>query len=427
MRRIIPAPTDILAPNVTNVKSKEFDVELITPMYGGGATTGCNDSDFPIRPTSIRGQLRFWWRATRGARFTTSKELFEEEEKIWGSTDVPSSTIVRVESPSWTKRRNYVGPRDDNYGFKRIDPEAYVLFSAAAADTNRRDLVKEDLQFSVSISYVDVCEQDVLCAVWAWVNFGGIGARTRRGCGALYCKDLAPNETKSKESIGAWFKEKMWEYEITLSTTIRDWPTLSNCIFIENTRKYSPLEAWKESIRPMKNFRQGEDVGRDKRTDPRKPAGRSRWPEPDTLRASFPSRRGYAHSPREFIPYGFPRAVFGLPIGFKFIDGDGPNGADRKGLKIKPEKRERMASPVILRPLKTGDNALPMIALFNSNLPPTFEISGTDHTFSREDVINAKLPQYQDSPMENRTNSGDAITALLKFAGENYSFEKVPI
>ena len=190
---------------------------------------------------------------------------------------------------------------------------------------------------------------------------------------------------------------------------------------------YSPLDAWKESIAPMRNFRQGEYVGRDERSVAKKPAGRSKWPEPDTLRKLFPVPRGYTHSPREFVPTGFPRAAFGLPIGFKFIDGDGPNGADRKGLKIKPEKSERMASPVILRPLKTGNGALSMIALLNARPPSKIEISGTKFKFSRREIINAEFSKYQNSPMEKRTTAGDAVTALLTFACKNHSFKKVPI
>ena len=41
-----------------------YQIELVTPMFGGGVSTRVNDPSFPIRPTAIRGQLAFWWRAT---------------------------------------------------------------------------------------------------------------------------------------------------------------------------------------------------------------------------------------------------------------------------------------------------------------------------------------------------------------------------
>ncbi|MDR1049133.1 MAG: type III-B CRISPR module RAMP protein Cmr1, partial [Synergistaceae bacterium] len=123
-----PAPEMGAARSAYREKKKlgeaAFDVELITPMYGGGAVAGVNDSSFPIRSPSVRGHLRFWWRATRGARFETAEELFREEEKIWGSTEKPSRTIVKITAPKWDQSRKYIGSRDDNYEFKRFGPEA---------------------------------------------------------------------------------------------------------------------------------------------------------------------------------------------------------------------------------------------------------------------------------------------------------------
>ncbi|HET6644216.1 MAG TPA: type III-B CRISPR module RAMP protein Cmr1, partial [Fimbriimonadales bacterium] len=40
----------------------KVSLELATPMIGGGAVAGAPDEHWPIRPTEIRGHLRFWWR-----------------------------------------------------------------------------------------------------------------------------------------------------------------------------------------------------------------------------------------------------------------------------------------------------------------------------------------------------------------------------
>jgi CRISPR/Cas system CMR-associated protein Cmr1 (group 7 of RAMP superfamily) len=39
-----------------------LDCQLITPLYGGGVKAHTIDESMPIRVSSIRGQLRFWWR-----------------------------------------------------------------------------------------------------------------------------------------------------------------------------------------------------------------------------------------------------------------------------------------------------------------------------------------------------------------------------
>jgi CRISPR-associated protein Cmr1 len=65
-------------------------------MFGGGVKTRVNDPTFPIRPTAIRGQLQFWWRATVGAQYATTKELRTAQSKIWGTTEQASRVQVRV-------------------------------------------------------------------------------------------------------------------------------------------------------------------------------------------------------------------------------------------------------------------------------------------------------------------------------------------
>ena len=405
MRVIKQAPTNIPEPDVKNEDKKEYEIELLTPLYGGGATTGVNDPTFPIRPTSVRGQLRFWWRATQGARYTSSKELFEKEKEIWGSTDEPSSTIVYVKSPSWPKSRDFVGGRNDNYEFKRFGPEAYVLFPAAA-DTNRHNLVREGLKFKISVSYNKNFKDDVLCAVWAWVNFGGIGARTRRGCGALYCEEMAP---KNPEGFTDWFEHAIKTYGLELGTT-REWPTLSRRI-LTGRAVDSSLTAWKNAIIPMKEFRQGENVGRNKGRMPNRP-GRSRWPEPDTMRRAF-KMHSTGHPPSDEMPDGFPRAAFGLPILFRFVGSRGDPDCD-----LYPKISKRMGSPMILRPLKTqeGRNA-PLIAFLEAPPSGDLELKQTGvaaTTIKSSKIKDSNFAAYPNSPM-SRSRKGCALEAFYEY------------
>ena len=76
---------------------RSYQIELITPMFGGGVEPRVHDASFPIRPTAIRGQLEFWWRATVGAQYPTPSELRTAESEIWGSTERASRVRVRVE------------------------------------------------------------------------------------------------------------------------------------------------------------------------------------------------------------------------------------------------------------------------------------------------------------------------------------------
>lgn len=59
-------------------------LEVVTPILGGAAVVRqVDDVDF-IRPASVRGHLRFWWRALNGHCFNTSTELYKKESALWG-------------------------------------------------------------------------------------------------------------------------------------------------------------------------------------------------------------------------------------------------------------------------------------------------------------------------------------------------------
>ena len=49
-------------------EERTYTIKLITPMYGGRIVAGVVDEEMPVRVTSIRGHLRFWWRLFYGLR-----------------------------------------------------------------------------------------------------------------------------------------------------------------------------------------------------------------------------------------------------------------------------------------------------------------------------------------------------------------------
>ena len=112
----------------------------------------------------------------------------------------------------------------------------------------------------------------------------------------------------------------------------------------------------------LRDFRQGERVGRNPRSTGKTP-GRSRWPEPEAVRRATKMRLG-KHAPLEGVPNNvYPRAEFGLPIVFHFKNNDKGEPKDTELIPlIDGEPKQRMASPVILKPLAIGaDKAVSMI------------------------------------------------------------------
>src|SRR5439155_10751241 len=84
--QISPCPR-VPADRSTGHTIRDYSIRLITPLFGGGVEAGEPDASLPIRGTSIRGQLQFWWRATRGAGFATRDALFHRHAEVWGTTE----------------------------------------------------------------------------------------------------------------------------------------------------------------------------------------------------------------------------------------------------------------------------------------------------------------------------------------------------
>src|SRR5579884_2700134 len=211
--QFVPKPGNVpVCPGVPAARSagrttKEYQISLVTPMFGGGVEPGQPDETLPIRATSIRGHLRFWWRVTVGHRLGNG--MWQREEEIFGSTHFPSALSVRVTG------QPQVQCVDPTYG-ERSGPIAYALFPAVE---NRQRVVKEQAAFRLQLTWhnpatlqllrkaqnaqrerdgqpllpdtVGDIGTDITDAFEAWCAFGGLGARTRRGCGAVFCEAVA--------------------------------------------------------------------------------------------------------------------------------------------------------------------------------------------------------------------------------------------
>jgi CRISPR-associated protein Cmr1 len=374
-------------------------------MFGGGTETRKVDKDQPIRPTSIRGHLQFWWRATAGARHTQSQSLFADQADIWGSTTIKSKVSISVEATVNPPQISYTGIVKTHSSLK------YALFpfspnNGALEATG----VKNGFSFTVTIKKLnprlsDQQWQEVKDATTAWINFGGIGSRTRRGCGSLFSDKISFSTT---QEIRSWLKSKG-------ATEVRHWPTLPKQIYI-NEKEENHDVSWADTIGLLNYFRQGENMGRDFGKHKNQPLrlGQSRFPEPDTIRYLL---NMWDHPPREkYLQKGYPRAEFGLPIIFHFI-GQGVPADTTLQPVVDGLTQDRMASPLIFKPLATSaTKALPCV--FKLNTMPldevvlmrgTNEVSGSRQYPIRSSSFAAMNP----SPMRGFSS---AIDAFLKYA-----------
>ncbi|GIQ67002.1 hypothetical protein PACILC2_55700 [Paenibacillus cisolokensis] len=94
--------------DTSNIASEVFEIQTVTPMIGGSSTPGKVNEKEPVRSASIRGHLRFWWRATRGAAFAEVSDLRRREAEIFGDTETPSRVKIWVSYGEATKANAWV-------------------------------------------------------------------------------------------------------------------------------------------------------------------------------------------------------------------------------------------------------------------------------------------------------------------------------
>ncbi|PPD18702.1 MAG: hypothetical protein CTY24_12550, partial [Methylobacter sp.] len=223
---------------------------------------------------------------------------------------------------------------------------AYALFSGKGKNPSERktpedepaNVILRNLKFELKIQEIrsplsDADWHSVLEAVRWWANFGGLGARTRRGLGSIAVSGVEPLTNRCVESFGAQLK--------TLTQT-------------DNA-----TEAWQNAIIKLETFRQGRNIARQPGNG--KQPGRSFWPEPDSIRLITGNTANGYHPPVNRSGT-FPRAAFGLPIIFDFNVPESKDEPPKSELTPAGDL-ERMASPLIVKAQYLGDEQYRAIAL----------------------------------------------------------------
>ena len=312
---------------------------LVTPMYGGGVQAAIPDIKMPIRAAAIRGQLRFWWRLLAKQKWNLQGEdLHQAEWALWGGMETndtkeqASKVFLRVKEIKFKGKPVEILLRDALTDLFTEYAPHYALFPARPAQGQAPSIrlfkpdLKWELHWRLAASASENDKQQVLETLRWWVMFGGVGARTRRGCGAFIVETCSIQEIMQPISV--------------------EEAQAAGCRLVMRQEKGSAKKAWEEAVERLWDFRQKPNIGRNQKNNGH--PGRSRWPEPDAIRR-ITNRHAANHQPEHLAGNIFPRAMFGMPIIFHFMGGGEP--AD---MQLLPKGKERMASPIIIRPIWQG-------------------------------------------------------------------------
>lgn len=373
-------PFDVPTPRARGIRRLSLALQTVTPILGGGVVTRTVDAVDIIRSQTLRGQLRFWWRAVT-ADADSPAALYRRETALWGgiadnvngeaSQTVKKSLVrisVQVESPAAL-------PDIEDHNIGGGAPGAYALWPAREQRSNgtppaqRR---KPGVKFRLTLSFPVAYEEEVQRTLSAWLCFGGYGSRSRRGLGKVA---PACDESRARVPTAATVQELtrlLGPQALRSSDHLTDWPRLLGGQIAVGSPSAKGEHAWLSALAWLNEFRQqGPNQGRLGNHNPAYARRRgvntrpsiSNWPEADKVRQlSRAPARGWSHAPQHNAVPMWPRAAFGLPIlaQFQRKARDGSRLSEPLDFQLQwelqGELHDRLASPLIVggMPLNGG-------------------------------------------------------------------------
>lgn len=177
-------------PKTEHYAEKEFSLELVSPAFLAGA--GQTKEDCELRGATLRGVLRWWWRAEFSQWFN-AEQLRQLESALWGSASQQGALqlaleAIQVPEPKLfsikpSKDRSEVNQSYIAYGMNDAKKGSRFYLDAGAKWTlriigNSFDFagVKHSGQTALAIAERSLSR---VC------SFGGVGAKARKGYGSV--------------------------------------------------------------------------------------------------------------------------------------------------------------------------------------------------------------------------------------------------
>jgi CRISPR-associated protein Cmr1 len=281
--------------------------------------SGTNQNEPELRAPSIKGALRFWWRAMNG--HLSLEQLKQKEDDIFGGTDNRSKVTIRVvfdEDAAYKIKGEEAIPNNE-VGLNYL----YYIFKHQQKDRSGFGVgntfkIIFSCKETEKAAFLNVC-----AAFWAFVYIGGIGSRARRGAGAIAVQSVEDKNKILSNNLFftiadysdiekfyttnfSFFKENL---NFRLSNTITEYSTFGTL----KVSKDSYL-TWSACL---------DDIGK-----------------------RFSKKRSQKEPNKSFTVYDLPKkAAFGLPI------------AVREDNIVKLKAHDRRASPLVISIIQKNETS----------------------------------------------------------------------
>jgi CRISPR-associated protein Cmr1 len=197
---------------------------IVTPMFLGDADQKATE----IRPPSVKGALRFWWRALNWGRFRAKasddaaalRNLHEIEADLFGAA-ADEKNEKRGQSPFFIEVTHGIYERETGWP-RNQTPSGYLgLGLFPMSEHQQRESFKEEQDFTITLRFRDETNDErkrqIQDALIALNLFGGLGSRARRGFGSLALTHLngVAYASKSKQDYAQQVKNLLSGYELS--------------------------------------------------------------------------------------------------------------------------------------------------------------------------------------------------------------------
>lgn len=205
---------------------REFEMEVVTPMFLGGSDTRTAE----LRTASLKGALRFWWRAI--GKIANINDLKKEEGYLFGDTSAKSPFAVFIDNFNDSQPLLQDLPKGKTFNVKSrrgaFKPGIIEYLAFGLRDPKKGYLKQHypaGTKFKVHFLFPsENVESEILSAFKALVHFGGLGARARNGFGSLKIKDDSKPSISLTGSLTQFSSTSTSsELFLTRETDLRKW------------------------------------------------------------------------------------------------------------------------------------------------------------------------------------------------------------
>ncbi|MFN3533315.1 MAG: type III-B CRISPR module RAMP protein Cmr1 [Candidatus Brocadia sp.] len=177
-----------------------FEIETVTPMFLAGA----DGKTAELRPASLKGLLRYWWRALQSEPDLV--KLRKKEAMIFGSSEDGiggSSFSIRVAYNNELKRSTDDLPKHNITVTSKsrgrsflVNILEYLAYGPCTYDRAKRrnvivrEYIQHGMKFTIHINFFkEDCISEILQAMYVFELFGGLGSKSRNGFGSFFIQN----------------------------------------------------------------------------------------------------------------------------------------------------------------------------------------------------------------------------------------------